>query len=309
MKPAHIILIIMAMACWGFNFVVIKTGLPELPPLLMLALRFALAALLLVPFVRPPRGRIVEIARISVILSFFHFGLLFLGLSQVEASLAAVVIQLQLPFAVIMAMLLLNERPSAHSLIGTAVAFAGVVLIGSRAELSGHVLYLLLIVLAAAAWAFSNIPIKRLGPINVFTLNGWISLFAAPQLFLLSIIFESGQGAALMTAGWRGYGAVVYMAIVSTIAVYGIWYYLLGKYPMSQIVPYTLVAPLVGVLGGTMILGEELTEMMALGAGATLAGVAIIVFSSARSETPQPVAARGEALEPIAAEVEGRNRP
>lgn len=298
MKPVHILLMILAMACWGFNFVVIKIGLPELPPLLMLALRFALVAVLLVPFMRPPTGRIVEIARISMILGFFHFGLLFWGLTQVEAALGAVVIQLQLPFAVIMAILLLNERPSTASLIGTAIAFAGVILIGSRAEFQGHAVYLLLIVLAAAGWAFSNIPIKRLGPINVFTLNGWISLFAAPQLLALSLILESGHGAALATAGWRGYGAVAYMAVVSTIAVYGMWYYLLGKYPMSQVVPYTLVAPLVGVLSGTLILGEELTEMMALGAAATLAGVAIIIFTSARGEVVKPIAAQPVETEP-----------
>tara|TARA_B100000959_G_C14949525_1_gene611317 strand:+ start:66 stop:965 length:900 start_codon:yes stop_codon:yes gene_type:complete len=294
MKPIHILLMILAMAFWGLNFVVIKTGLLELPPLLMLALRFALAAALLVPFVRPPTGKVREIIRISVILGFFHFGLLFWGLTRVEAALGAVVIQLQLPFAVIFAMLLLNERPSARSLSGTAIAFAGVILIGSRAEFQGHVLYLLLIVSAGAAWAFSNIPIKRLGPINVFTLNGWISLFAAPQLLALSMILESGQWSALAAAGWRGYGAVAYMAVVSTIAVYGMWYYLLGKYPMSQVVPYTLVAPLVGVLSGTMLLGEELTDMMALGAAATLAGVAIIVFASARDEAVEPVAAKAE---------------
>ena len=290
MKPVHLLLMILAMACWGFIFVVIKTGL--------LALRFSLVAVLLVPFMRPPTGRIVEIARISMILGFFHFGLLFWGLTQVEAALGAVVIQLQLPFAVIMAILLLHERPSAASLIGTAIAFAGVILIGSRTEFQGHALYLLLIVLAAAAWAFSNIPIKRLGPINVFTLNGWISLFAAPQLLALSLMLETGQGAALATAGWRGYGAVVYMAVISTIAVYGMWYYLLGKYPMSQVVPYTLVAPLAGILGGTMILGEELTEMMVLGAAATLAGVAIIVFASVRGEVVEPTAAQPVETEP-----------
>ncbi|MDP6781482.1 MAG: EamA family transporter [Alphaproteobacteria bacterium] len=294
MKPVHILLMILAMAFWGLNFVVIKTGLLELPPLLMLALRFALAAALLVPFVRPPTGKVREIICISVILGFFHFGLLFWGLTRVEAALGAVVIQLQLPFAVIFAMLLLNERPSARSLSGTAIAFAGVILIGSRAEFQGYVLYLLLIVFAGAAWAFSNIPIKRLGSINVFTLNGWISLFAAPQLLALSMILESGQWSALAAAGWRGYGAVAYMAVVSTIAVYGMWYYLLGKYPMSQVVPYTLVAPLVGVLSGTMLLGEELTDMMALGAAATLAGVAIIVFASARDEAVEPVAAKAE---------------
>jgi O-acetylserine/cysteine efflux transporter len=108
------------------------------------------------------------------------------------------------------------------------------------------------------------------------------------------MILESGQWSALAAAGWRGYGAVAYMAVVSTIAVYGMWYYLLGKYPMSQVVPYTLVAPLVGVLSGTMLLGEELTDMMALGAAATLAGVAIIVFASARDEAVEPVAAKAE---------------
>ena len=300
MKPLHILLMILAMTFWGLNFVAIKIGLLELPPLLILALRFSLAATLLIPFMRQIKGRAGEIFRISVILGFFHFGMLFLGLTQVEAALGAVVIQLQLPFAVILAVVLLNERPSVRSLLGTAIAFAGVALIGSRAEFQGHVVYLLLIVLAAAAWAFSNISVKRLGPINVFTLNGWISLFAAPQLFLLSVMFESGQWTALMTAGWRGYGAVAYMAVVSTIAVYGVWYYLLGRYPMSQMMPYTLVAPLVGILGGIILLSEELTWMIALGIAVTLIGVVVIVFASMRT---------GKVGESIAVEPGQKERP
>ena len=103
-----------------------------------------------------------------------------------------------------------------------------------------------------------------------------------------------------MTAGWRGYGAVAYMAVVSTIAVYGVWYYLMGRYPMSQMMPYTLVAPLVGILGGIILLSEELTWMIALGIAVTLIGVVVIVFASMRT---------GKVGESIAVEPGQKERP
>ncbi len=89
--------------------------------------------------------------------------------------------------------------------------------------------HLAMIVAAALLLAVDTIQVKRLGPINVFTLNAWMALLAAPQLFIASAIFESGQIVALGEAGWRGWGSVVFMAIGVTIIGHGLWYRLIGK--------------------------------------------------------------------------------
>src|SRR5690606_15147355 len=72
MPSRHVVLALLVMVLWGFNFVAAKWGLEELPPLALTALRFLLVALLLVSFVPRPRGRMGEIAALSVTLGSLH---------------------------------------------------------------------------------------------------------------------------------------------------------------------------------------------------------------------------------------------
>jgi O-acetylserine/cysteine efflux transporter len=143
------------------------------------------------------------------------------------------------------------------------------------------------VVLAAFAWAVANVLIKRLGRINVFTLNAWVALLAWPQLLLASLLFESGQASAIATADWRAWGSIVYMAVLSTIAAYGLWYYLIEKHELNRIVPMTLLSPVLAVALAIPLLGEHLTAGVFLGGTLTLAGVAMIQFMPARRPKPR----------------------
>src|SRR5512140_1031128 len=89
---------------WGYQFVVIKVGVTEFPPLFFLALRFLAIALLLVPFVkRPTRQQLGHIAVISVFLGGLNFGLFYVGLGLGSGSMSAVAYQLATPFTVLLA--------------------------------------------------------------------------------------------------------------------------------------------------------------------------------------------------------------
>jgi O-acetylserine/cysteine efflux transporter len=136
----------------------------------------------------------------------------------------------------------------------------------------------LLVVAAAFVWAVANILIKRLHGINVFVLNAWVALLALPQLVLASLLLEHGQLEALAAADWRGWGAILYMALGASITAYGLWYYLLGKYEVNRIVPMTLLAPVVAVFFAVLILDEPLSVRIVLGGLLTMAGVAMIQF-------------------------------
>ena len=133
-----------------------------------------------------------------------------------------------------------------------------------------------MILLAAFAWGLGNIQIKKIGRINVFTLNAWMALFAAPQLMLASAFLEEGQVEAALAAGWLGWGAVLYTVFAASITAYGLWYYLIEKYEIGKIVPFTLLSPVIGVLAGVLLLGETPTWEMAIGGVVTILGVAII---------------------------------
>jgi O-acetylserine/cysteine efflux transporter len=265
---------------WAFNFIVGKVGVMQLPPLLMMGLRFALVASLLVPFLRLPatRRRLVLIVSLSIVLGVLHFGLLFMGLRGVSAGPAAIAIQLTVPFSALLAAVFYRERLGLWQMGGMLIAFAGVYLLAGDPARQPSVVHVLMVVVAAFAWASANVLIKRLGPVNVFTLNAWLALLACPQLLLASLLLEDGQLAAIEAADWRAWGAIVYMAVAASITAYGLWYYLIAKHEMNKVVPLTLLSPVLAVGLAAPILGEPLTPHVLAGGAVTLAGVAMIQF-------------------------------
>ena len=278
MTVADIAIAAFVMLVWGVNFAVAKVGLAEFPPLLMMTLRFGLVAILLVPFVKRPAAPMSRVIGLAFTLGFLHFALFFSGLNGIDASVAAIVIQLQVPFAVILAAILLRERPGWRSLLGMTLAFAGVLIIFAGAEIHADTVPLTLMLCAAFVWSVANYQIKALGSVDGMSLNGWMAMFATPQLLFASLAIERGQWHALAEADWRGYGAVAFTAVFATILGYGLWYRLIHKYPMSLAMPFTLLGPVFGVASGVVMLGEPMTLRLLAGSTVTLVGVAIIVL-------------------------------
>ena len=287
MTPVHIALTVFVILIWGFNFVVAKTGLEVFPPLFMMALRFGFVALVLVWFAPRPRGMWKDIAILSVTMGSLHFSLMFVGLTNVAASIASIAIQLQVPIAAILAAILFKDYFGWRRGLGMALAFVGIIIVGGAPTVRTDLVYLLLVIGASAVWAVGNIQVKRLKRIDGRALNAWISLLAAPQLLLASLVLEEGQIAALTNAGWLEWGAIAYMSIIVTVIGYGIWYFMIDKYSTNQTMPFTLLVPFVGVLSGVTVLGEPMSWTIAIGGAATLGGVAIIVLRRPKLGGPE----------------------
>ncbi|MDH3910523.1 MAG: EamA family transporter, partial [Rhodospirillales bacterium] len=234
LRPLHIAVIVGVMAIWGLNFAVAKIGLQQLPPILMVALRFGLVALLLGPFAKPPSGRWRPVFLISVTLGLLHFSLMFTGLSGIDAATAAIAIQLQVPFAALLAAIFFKDMIGWRRALGMAIAFGGVMLIAGEPRLEGRYFSLALVVLAACIWSVANIQIKLLGEIDGMTLNAWVAIFATPQLLLASLALEGGQLEALAAADWRAYASVVYQSVLVYGLGYGAWYRMIGRYRVNQ---------------------------------------------------------------------------
>jgi O-acetylserine/cysteine efflux transporter len=144
-----------------------------------------------------------------------------------------------------------------------------------------------MVVAASFMWAVANIQIKELGAVDGFALNAYLGLFAAPQLFIASSFLESGQWEALKNANWVGWSAVGYMAIIVTVVSYVMWYRVLRRYTVNQVMPFTLLVPVLGVLFAALLLDEELTWRIVLGGFATVAGVAVIVLRRPKLAEPE----------------------
>ena len=289
MKPFDLFLALLVMLIWGINFVVAKFGLAELPAVLLMAMRFGAVALFLVPFVKVPRGRLKRIALLSFSLGTVHYAFMFSGMARLDAGTTAILTQLQVPFSALIAAILYGEKLGWVRAIGMAVAFAGVAIMMGEPRLTSDLVAVGFVIFATLVWALANIQIKELGPVDGFSLNAYLGLFAAPQLFITSLLLESDHRIKLAEADWTMVlFAVFYLAVMVQIVSYAIWYRLLRLYPVNQVMPITLLCPVLGVLSGVVLLDEVLTWPIVIGSVATLAGVAIIMLWRRAPAAPKP---------------------
>jgi len=277
MRPSDILLALATMVIWGLNFSVTRTTLGVFPPLLAAALRFALVGLVVVPFCARPT-RLLPIAGLAAIFGFLHYAMLFFGLSRIDASTASIVMQLQVPFGAVLAALILGEKLPWRDTVGVATALTGVLLIAGAPRLESNRVGLVFLVVAAFGWGLGTVQLKRLGPIDPFTLNGWLAIFLAPALFLVSQGLEGPALPVIEAAGWRGWGGILYMSLISTIIAFGLWARTVSRYSVGQAMPFLLTLPLIATVSGNLLNGERLTFDIAAGGALTIAGVAAIVL-------------------------------
>jgi O-acetylserine/cysteine efflux transporter len=286
-KPLHLLLFVAITVVWGGNFAVSKIGLLQIPPIMLVAMRFALVAVILLPLADIPRGKLAPIALLSVVLGLLHFSMMFTGLRDIDAATAAISIQLQVPFAALLAALAFGERPGWRRVLGMAIAFAGVAVIAGEPRLEGRYLPLALVIGAAMVWSIANILVKRLGEVDGTQINAWMALFATPQLAVASLVLEEGQWAALQAADWRIPLVIAYQAVMVVALGYGTWYAMLKRYDVNVAMPFTLLVPFFGVLSGVLFLDEVLTAALIVGGAMTIVGVGIIVIRRPRLAGPK----------------------
>ncbi len=281
MRPTDLLRVFTVVFIWGLNFVVIKTAVSEIPPLMLTTLRFALVAIIIVPFFRPTKEQLASILGLSLIMGVGHFGMLFIGLRGADAATSALMIQLGVPFSTILAAIIFSDKLGWIRGLGMGMAFGGAALLSGEPQ-GGAPLALGALLISAFCWALANIMIKRIPATHPLTVIGWMSLFAIPMIAPLSAIFESDQLTAIQIASWRAWGALGYIVLASSIVAYYLWYSLIARLSINQVVPYTLLAPVIGVTAGVLILGEDFTLYKAVGGSLTIAGVAIIEWRQVR---------------------------
>jgi O-acetylserine/cysteine efflux transporter len=288
MRPRDMVLAVLAVSLWGGNYVAAKLALAHFPPLFLTAIRFLVSSSLLLPFVRFPTAKdFPHIFRLSVVLGVMHFSLMFGSLYQGLSVLTTVLVaQLGTPFACLLGWLYFGDRLGVRSICGLALAFLGVAVIAGTPDVASHLAGFLMALAAGFAWAFSNIILKRIEEKNIFVILCWMGVFAVPQLLILSGLLESGQWRALIHPQVTPLVALAYTVGCSTFVAYGLWYHLMGKYTVSQVVPFALLTPASGIALAQVYFSETIGPRTIAGGLLTLAGVAIVTFRRARYVTP-----------------------
>jgi O-acetylserine/cysteine efflux transporter len=281
LPPRHLLLALAVVAVWGTNFVVIKWALGSLPPLLLGALRFALAFAPAALFVARPAASWRTLAAYGVLIGAGQFGLLFIALrADITPGLASLVIQTQVFFTIGLAMALAGERVRGFQLLALALAATGLAVIAFNTDAATTPLGLGLVLLAALAWAAGNMVAKRAGRVDMLGFMVWSSLFAVPPLALLSLLLEGPQAISqgLAAAGPGVWAAVLWQSLGNTLFGYGAWAWLLARHPAATVTPMALLVPVFGMGASAFLLAEPLPAWKLGAAALVLAGLALNVL-------------------------------
>ncbi|MCR0984506.1 EamA family transporter [Roseomonas populi] len=291
MKPSHIALALLTTALWGFNFVMIRVALDSgMPPLLMAALRFVIAA---IPVLWLPRPMITtgRLLAIGAFLFVGQFALLFTGMAAgMPPGLASVTQQSQAFMTGLIAAAVLRERPTPRTIAGMGVAFLGLGLIASTVGGGGvTALGLGLCLASAACWAVGNVLLRGAGRTgDALGLMSWMSLVPILPLSAMSLALEGPDTVAhaLTHLQWGGVAGVLYVAVAATSIGYGIWGFLMARYPATTVAPFALLVPITGAASAALVLGESFGPVRLAGMALVLAGLGIGVLRWRRDPAP-----------------------
>ncbi|MGI9371892.1 MAG: DMT family transporter [Hyphomicrobiales bacterium] len=268
---------------WGMGFVFAKGAIEHFPPIFLMSLRFIVTALALVWFVPVPRTQFKQIFVLTFISATIQYSLTFTGLKALDASVAILIVQLEVPFLVLLGAIFLKETVGWRKWIGMALAFVGVAFIAGTPKINIDWVAFLMVIGGAFTWAVGQALARKLHGVEGMSLTAWVAVFAAPQLLIMSLIFEDNQLQAVASANWTVWATVIYLGLVMTAFGYGIWYTLVRRHPLNLVGPFLLLLPVLSIIGAAIFLGEKLTFEIALGAAIVIAGIAIIIWEPRKS--------------------------
>jgi O-acetylserine/cysteine efflux transporter len=297
----HSLLALLVAVLWGLNFVAIDLGLHadghEVPPLLFVAMRFVLVVFPLIFFIRKPDVSWKAIIGVGLFMSAGQFGLLYVALALgMPAGIASLVLQAQVLLTVLLAAGFLGERPTRRQLAGVVLGVAGLAVVAVGRSAVAPLLPLVIVLAAALSWAAGNVIARQAKAASGLGLVVWSGAVVPVPLAGLSFLVD-GPDAVLGTLGDLQpvtLLSALYTAIFGSLVGYGIWNWLLARYPSSAVVPFTLLVPVVGMTAAWLVLGEVPTPAELLGGLLLLGGVATAVLTGSR----RPGQRRDGALDP-----------
>lgn len=295
MKTRDLILAIIIVTIWGVNFTVIKLGLGGVPPILLVALRYTLAALPAIFFIKKPQTSWKMIAAYGTTVGIGQFSCLFCAIKMgMPAGVSSVVLQAQAFFTIVFAAILFKEKIKTSQVVGLCVAASGLVFIsgaiGSPQTIQVPFGALLLTLLAAVFWGLSNIIARKASEealeegrkLNMLSLVVWSSLIPPLPMLAGSMIVDKPVQIWLTLTNLSAVSifSTLYLSLLSTVLAYGRWGTLLAKYPAGKVAPLSLLVPVAGLITARLVLKEELMMMQWVGVGVIILGLLLSNYAS-----------------------------
>jgi drug/metabolite transporter (DMT)-like permease len=270
---------------WGTTWSVIRIGLGGIPPVTGVALRFALAGVLLWGLalamgLRGPRLRApIALWITHGVLTFgVSYGLVYWAEQWVPSGLAAVLFATFPLFVALLAHLFLpGERLRLSATLGLGLGFGGVALVfsedfsalgGPRVAFAGAVM-----LLSPLASAVAQVAIKRWwSHVHPVPLNAGAMVLAGAVMGMLAAAVESGRPVELTPAA---VGALLYLTVLGTAVAFSLYFWLLRHMSATRLSLMAYAIPVVAMAVGAALFREPITPRVVAGAGLVIAGTGL----------------------------------
>ena len=278
MSKRDMALALLVILAWGIHFPVIKIGTNEIPGLLLVTLRFLLTGICFIPFCNKlSKSQFRQILIFSGYYYMGHLASLFVALRYLDSSTVALIMQIQVPFAIILGWILHSEKFGWKTTAGLMLAFTGLVFIFGSPDITSY-LGLGLTVLSSLLWALGSIHMRNIKEIDMPSMTAYSALLAVPVTACMSLMFETDQITELMNANWINLGSVLcYQIFLMSLMMY-FWKELLSRNSVQVVTAFSLLQPAIAVIAAHFMLGESLSVSAIIGGALAMMGVGIIVL-------------------------------
>ena len=266
MRPLDILLLTLVQLIWGANYAVQKDAIAAFPPLLLVGIGYLIISLTLTPFTRRTHSPQWKLALLAFFSCTLPTGMTFFGLAHCPVSLGTLLMQMQVPF-------------------GIAVALAGAAIVIGVPSFQGEVWGWVFVVIGSCIWTSCQAVLPMVTRDDGLRLYAGLARHATPQVLIATMLFEAGQWDAVANASLLAWGEVLFGALVAAALCFSLWYKLLMRVPADRILPFLLLMPASGVLAGWLLLGEVLSAGLLAGGAIIIGGLAIILWPR-RADVP-----------------------
>ncbi|MFD4931797.1 DMT family transporter [Peribacillus butanolivorans] len=272
------LLILLTTFLMGSSFAVGKIGLSYSTPLLLAALRFTLAGLLMVVIVialkRPhpeSKRKWIKMLIIGTFQTAGVMGCIFLSLRTITASESSILTFTNPLLVVLFGTVFLQTRYKLYQWIGVLLGLVGVsITMGTQIEFKIGILFG---ILSAVFWAISTLLVKKWGLFfDTWVLSAYQMFFGGLLLLLSSFILEK----PVFILNGNSLFILLWLSIMSSIVQFAVWYYLLQKGDPGKTSAFLFLAPFFGVLSGWLLLGETLYPSIIVGGLFIIIGVYLV---------------------------------
>lgn len=271
MKLSAIFLSLFVVMMWGINPAISKLGLQEIPPFAFLTIRYAIVALIFLPFAKPSKHELKQLFVVALTSNVITNILIYIAYLELTPSASSLLLQTEGPISVIMACIWAKERISFKQAMSILLSFVGVMVILGIPQMS--MTGVAFILLSRFFWGACQIVFKKTKHLSTATFLAYSYLFAIPFTAAGSWWFEGYDYRNLAQVNWHIAGwSMAFEVIILSIAMV-LWQKLIAGNGVNKIAPFSTLRIVFGIAAGVIIFNDPLNWQILLGSVLVTIGV------------------------------------